>query len=196
MNDRTYLSALQRLLPLGWAWTRSSNANLTRLLHAFASTLSRLHSRALDLQEGASPLTATETLLDWERLLDLPGKCGDVPESIQERRDAIASRLTSTGGQSVAVFEGIARQFDTRAVVREFRPAICGFARCGDQLNGSHSSRHHWQIQFSSLSVRFARAGGARCGDKLSEFNEQTLAECLIRMAAPAHTYLTFSYTR
>jgi uncharacterized protein YmfQ (DUF2313 family) len=108
VRDEAYLAMLQSLLPVGQAWTRAPEANLTKLLLAVAAELSKIHGRADDLINESDPRTTLEMLADWEITAGLPDTCTGGEDTIQERRAAVVQRITSTGGQSRSYFLSIA----------------------------------------------------------------------------------------
>lgn len=91
MSDK-YLKSIQSLLPNGPAFTRDSNANITKLLKGLATELGRVDGRAVDLLDESDPRTASETLADWERVY---GITTDTTLSDAVRRDAILAKIAS-----------------------------------------------------------------------------------------------------
>lgn len=59
------------LLPPGRAWKPGTNSLLAKLLLACGDELERLGVRAVQLIQESDPRQATETLPEWERMLEL-----------------------------------------------------------------------------------------------------------------------------
>ena len=194
-TTQQYLELLRNLLPPGAAWPTEDDSDLTRLLSAMADELARIHRRALELLEEADPRTTFELLDDFERMLGLPDECTDVIDNIQERRDAIVQRLTSTGGQSIAYFLGIAEAIGYEGVtIEEYDPFECGESQCGEPLNGPSAVRYEWRLQVPGARVTEFVAGASECGDPLGDIDRAEDLECLLSRLKPAHTHLIFAY--
>lgn len=192
-----YAAQLQALLPTGPAFTRAADANLTRLISAFAEELARIDGRAGQLLDEADPATAFELLPDWERLLGLPDACNPANGSLRERRLAAAAKWAARGGQSRAYFTGLARLLGFEIDIVEYRPFESGKGAAGDPL-GTEVARFTWLVKVrppsdsDGFTVRYFSCGSA-AGEPLKIFAGGQL-ECLIRRAAPAHTNVLFSY--
>lgn len=205
MDAGAYLDQLQQLLPTGPAWTRSPDANLTRLLDAVAQEFGRLDARTARLIEEADPRTALELLPEWERVAGLPDTCsGQIAVTVPERRSAVVSKITARGGQSIAYMTAMAASLGYAVALEEFRPMRAGF-RAGDRC---HSTDWAFAFrvdvlpptdvpggEFATIAVsdtRF-RAGSGRAGDRLRSFGSAAL-ECVIGRVKPAHTIAIFAY--
>ena len=185
-----YSRMLHDLRPPGPAWPSQDD-----LLDAMGVEMARAHNRALDLVEEADPRTASETLSAWETQAGLPDACSvGIATTLQERRAAVAARLTATGGQSVAYFAGMIAALGYQAVVDEYRPFICGTSRCGDRLNGAPSVRHTWRVRITEPRVTLFRAGASQAGDLLGKITRAEDLECILARRKPAHTTCIVSY--
>lgn len=189
-----YLSQLQALLPQGAAWPRDPDATLTKVLSGLAGELARVDARGGDLVEEADPRTTFELLEEWERVAGLPDDCTGEAGTIQERRAALVDRLTATGGQSIAYFKTVAAALGYTIEVEEFRPFVCGLARCGDPLNGGHDVRHTWRTAVPGPRVTLFRTGASACGDRLGAIDRASDLECRLTKLKPAHSELVFNY--
>ncbi|CAN5489168.1 DUF2313 domain-containing protein [soil metagenome] len=205
MDAPAYLDQLQQLLPNGPAWPRDRDADLTRLLDAFAQEFGRLDARTARLIEEADPRTTLELLSDWERVAGLPDACtGQISVTIPERRAAIVSKITARGGQSPAYLTALAASLGYQVAIEEFRPMRAG-CRAGDRCHSVD-----WAFAFrvdvlpprdvpggefttASVSDTRFRAGAGRAGDRLRSFGSTAL-ECVIGRAKPAHTVAIFAY--
>lgn len=190
-----YLQLLRNLLPPGAAWPREDDSDLTKLLGAMADELATIHNRAEALIEEADPRTTLELLPDWERMLGLPDGCTELADTLQERRQAVVSRLTLLGGQSIAYFTAVALSLGYEDIaIEEFRPSVCGIAMCGYPLGGTHSIRHYWRVVVPGPRLTYARCGVSQCGDLLLNIDRADDLECLLGRLKPAQSNLIFSY--
>jgi len=187
-----YRQQLQALLPDGLAWPRGEQAQLTKLIDAFAAEFARADRRADDLRNEADPRTAWEMLADWERITGLPGKCmAGVAQTIDERRDALVGKLGELGGQSRDYFIALAARLGFTITITEFRPFVAGSHAGDPAANGDWISV--WQVNAALNMVRTFKAGSA-AGEALASWSN-TLLECAIKDDAPAHTIVQFAYT-
>lgn len=188
-----YKQLLKSLLPPGEAFPRDAGTNLDDLLASLAEEWARIDERGEQLIGEALPATSTELLPDWERVLSLPDKCaGTLETTMQGRRNAVASKLTSTGGQSRAYFIEVARALGYEVTIEEFRPFRAGFSVAGDPLtNGDWIFA--WRIRAPAVTVIHFKAGQSAAGEALRTWGNDTL-ECKINQLAPAHTVPIFAY--
>lgn len=113
------------LLPPGRALSRRAESWIYKLLEGIAVEYARVHERAGDLLLESVPGDADELLEDWEDATGLPD-CGLEPDTLEERRAALVSKLVARGGQSDAIFEAIADalSFDI-SLDHKYLPATC-----------------------------------------------------------------------
>lgn len=194
MDGAGYLAALQDLLPTGTAWPRAASTALAKVLRAMADGLARLHARVLQLVTEADPRTTAEMLADWERAYGLPDPClGVLPATIQERRAALVTKITSTGGASIAYFEGLAATLGFPSVtITEFDLFRAGISRAGDPARGA-AWAFAWQVNAPAVSVTWFRAGLSSAGEPLAAWGNELL-ECAFDRLKPAHTVVLFAY--
>lgn len=170
-----YVDQLQQLLPPGIAWTRARDATLTYLLGALADGLARADASAASLLAEADPRTTSQLLAEWETSAGLPDPCVKEPQTIEQRRRALVTRLTATGGASAAYFEGIAASLGYHSTVEDV-------------------ATHVWRVNTrEDAAVTWARAGEAVAGDPIRSWGEDRL-ECVITRLKPAHTRVLFAY--
>lgn len=195
LTTADYTAQLQALLPPGLAWTRRADAVLTHLLAAFAAALAEVDSRSISIVGEADARSPLEMLPDWERVCGLPEICSAALEStLQERRSAVAAKLTAIGGNSKAYFMAMAESMGYTVEIDEFRPFLTGVNRCGDQLGGGHAVRYCWRVRVTGPRYTAFIAGGSRVGDKLGKLDRAVDLECKFNRLKPAHTRLIFSY--
>lgn len=189
----SYLSLLKSLLPKGAAWLAEQGSTLHNLFFALALEFARLDGRSFDLQNEADPRTTLECVTDWERVLGLPDTCdGKLPETLQQRRNAILSKLTATGGQSRQYFIDIAAAHGFDISITEFFPFRFGSSHFGDLFNGAGRSSM-WQVNAQDGTPIYFRFGASRFGERFLLVQNEGL-ECLINRLKPAHTEVIFNY--
>jgi len=188
-----YLEQLKTLLPPGQAFPREAGTTLHKLLEGMAIELARVDGRGESLPFEANPASTIEMLVDWERVAGLPDKCsGVLEETLQGRRNALLTKLTSTGGQSAEYFIGLAASLGYTVTIEEFRPFRAGMSRAGDPLtNGPWV--HTWLVRAPEVSVTEFRAGLSAAGERLRTWGNDTL-ECKLNQLKPAHTIALFAY--
>jgi uncharacterized protein YmfQ (DUF2313 family) len=188
-----YREHLKALLPPGKAFPREDGTELHKLLDGMAQELARIDARGERLIVDANPLGAVELLSDWERVTGLPDKCAGTLETTQQgRRNAVVSKLSSTGGQSPAYFIAVAAALGYAVTIEEFRPFRAGMSRAGDPLtNGGWV--HTWRVRAPSVTIIPFRAGQSAAGEALRTWGNDTL-ECKINQLKPAHTIAQFAF--
>lgn len=190
MNRDAYLSQLQALLPPGAVWPTDPDAALTRLLAGLSAELAEIDGRAADLRDKADPRTSDELLEDWERVTGLPDPCAGEAQSIEGRRERVAQRLASRGGQSRAFFIELAGRLGYPVTITEFRPFTCQSA-CDDSLDPD-PWRHVWRINAPAVTVTPMTCESA-CDEALRQWGNELL-ECALGRLRPAHTNVIFGY--
>lgn len=208
MDLNQYKTMLLNLLPQGLAWPRQNGLVRDDIIEGEAAELARVDGRVSDMIREADPRSATETLEDWERVAGLPDTCV-IPSTItlQERRTRLVQKLTSTGGQSVAYYEGIAEGLGYPVETFEYRPFICGQSECGlGEIEGFNSTyligvtddlsiRYYWKVAVLEPRVTWFQCGASECGkDPLAKIDEAVDLECILNKLKPAHTELIFDY--
>lgn len=182
MDVNAYARQLKQLLPPGRLWNLEPGSGLSKLLLGLAEELVRVDARGLVLVEEGDPRTTSELLDEWERMLGLPDEdVLEVPGTVEERRQAILSKLLKTGGQSRAYYIGLAAAAGYVVSIYD------GYAgelfrvnrqRIGDRLYGP-SWAHTWKVTVQPPT------GPALSTDTL---------ERILRRVAPAHTVVIFEY--
>lgn len=192
MNAADYLQNLQALLPSGAAWPRDADAVLTGLLAALAEEFARADARARDLLDEADPRTTLEMLPDWERVAGLPDPCSPADQSVQQRRDALVSRLTSRGGQSIAYFVARAAALGVGITVTEF--ALHDVESDVDAPLYDMPWRRTWQVNSASLGEITLHTVEDTVDDPLEWWPSNAQLECIFRREKPAQTTVLFNY--
>lgn len=189
-----YFAQLQALLPQGPAWPREDDLVLTKQLRAWAEELALIDERVEALINEADPRTTNELLVDWERVAGLPDPCLTVAQGYQQRINALVSKLTTLGGQSIAYFVALATALGyENTTIEEYKTFDCGRSACGDAL-WSESARFIWKMNLQSDgSITYFSCGESACGDALREWSDEVF-ECRINAFKPAHTTVIFAY--
>lgn len=189
-----YLAQLQALLPQGPAWPRDADAELTRLLTAWADELARVDGRTLDLVEEADPRTTAELLADWERVVGLPDPCVAALAATQttaQRRAALVGKLTTIGGQSAAYYIALAASLGYAITVTEFT-----LHDVEDDVEHALTAapwQFAWQVNAAQDTVGVLAVTDT-VEDPLAWWGNELL-ECVISRLKPAHTHVLFAYT-
>lgn len=188
-----YLEQLKTLLPPGQAFPREAGTTLHKLLDGMSIELARVDERGESLPLEANPYTTSEMLSDWERVAGLPDTCsGELETTLQGRRNALVSKLNSTGGQSAQYFVDVARALGFEITISEFRPFRAGMSRAGDPLtNGDWI--YTWRVNAPETTIIDFRAGLSAAGEALRTWGNDSL-QCKINQLKPAHTIALFGY--
>ena len=188
-----YREQLKALLPPGQAFPRDPGTTLHDLLDGMSIELARVDARAAVLPQEVNPGTTLELLPDWERVAGLPDKCsGALEETLQGRRKALLTKLTSTGGQSAAYFIEIAAALGFTVTIEIFRSFRVGRSKVGDSLtNGPWAFT--WLVRAPEVSVTSFRVGRSAVGERLRTWGNDAL-ECKLNQLKPAHTVAIFAY--
>jgi len=185
-----YLQQMQALLPRGDAWSHEPDNVLTKLLTALAKEFSRVDARASDILDEADPRTTYELLIDWERVAGLPDTCTDQVDTLQERRDALVSKLTSIGNQSRQYFIDIAAALGYTITITEYRPYFVNTA-INMPIN-DETWRFVWSVNAPEETIR-SMTVNSEVDMPLRDWGNEQL-ECLINKFKPAHTHALFAY--
>ncbi len=188
-----YLAGLQALMPSGKVWPRDVDGVQTAVLTALANSFYQSGSDAYGLLAGSFPSTATTMLAEWESTMGLPDDCtiGET-YSTSARQKAVATKLATSGGQSVQHFIDTAKALGYTITVTEYRPARAGLSRCGANINGN-DWRWTWKVTAPNTTITYAQAGVSYANDPLDSWGNKLL-ECRLKDMAPSHTILLFTY--
>jgi uncharacterized protein YmfQ (DUF2313 family) len=189
----SYSRQLRQLLPSGAAFQIEKDGTITKVLTAIANELARVDARAKTLIEEWDPNTTLEMLEDWERILSLPDSCVSViSDAIADRRAAIVSKLTTRGGQSRQFYIDLCAALGLTVTITEFKVCKSGRARSGDRCYGSPWA-YAWLVNLPLSAANHWFHAGSTAGESLGGIGNLDV-ECIIQRAAPAHTFVLFSY--
>ncbi len=192
MTGDQYGEQLDALLPQGLAWSRDADLRMRELTRGLAEEFARVDARADDLLREVLPNTTVQMLEDWERTAGLPDTCVATAQTLQERRNALLSRLASMGGQSRAFFIELARYLGFEITITEFRQFRAGASRAGEPVC-DRAWLYAWRVNAPSTTIIVFRSGVSAAGEPLRKWGNELL-ECVFNRVKPAHTVLLFGY--
>lgn len=165
VTDLRKYGAVLRAFPFGEYFHRTAGW-LPPTARGIARTLSRFCRRKATLERNMDPRVADELLDEWESALAIEPSPG---ESLEDRRDAVLTKLRSLGGVTAAYYEGLADSFGyPDAVVTDAADPFTTESLCDDFLQDLE-----WKV---TMQVTAASQGAAR--DQLLQdlINSQLLA--------------------
>ena len=175
-SPAAYAQALWQLLPPGQALDRES-PELNKLVTGLSAEWPRVELSAAKIAAEVNPISTVGFLPEWETFAGLPDNCANtLDETLQGRRAALVAKVASTGGQSLAYYEGVAR-------------ALGYIVTCTNT-----AAPYVWQVNAAATTVQPFRAGRSRAGERLRTWGNTAL-ECKINKIKPAHTRVLFVYT-
>jgi uncharacterized protein YmfQ (DUF2313 family) len=133
---------------------------------------------------------AYNCLTDWERVCGLAPDAGD---PLQSRRDAVIRKVRELGGLSRDYFIALAASIGWTITIDELQPFMCGWNRCGDDLN-IEESQWIWRVNARGLAYYAFRAGVSCTSERLGRNPSTDRLEELLNDLKPAHTYVIFNY--
>ena len=192
MSD-AYRQQLHGLMPRGAAWSRRAGSILDLLLEGLAVEFGRVQSRFDALPEEADPRTTLELMPDWERTAGLPDTGVDpAQQSLQQRREALVSKWTSTGGQSRGYFGSVAGAMGYDVAIEEFQPFQADISVAEDPAFDD-AWRHAWQVRAPEGMVNDFAVDVSAVDEPLRSWGDVGL-EARINELKPAHTVVLFAY--
>lgn len=142
MTENDFLHLLQSFLPPGPAWSRSPEANLTKVLRGIASIFYMVYLRALKIVKEANPATTEEMLADWEETCGLPGI-----GSYEERIFELIAFLTEQNSQSIQSYRKAAEKLGIDIDILIHQPFRIGYSQCGGEAEcGGENIVFFWEI--------------------------------------------------
>jgi uncharacterized protein YmfQ (DUF2313 family) len=141
------------------------------------------------------PCTTTGLLPEWEETLGLPDPCTGPLSTTDQRRQAVCTKFTARGGQSIDYFIKLLASFGYDGIViTQYAPFRCGINTCGQPLYGE-AWAFAWKIEVPiSVTITYFTVGLSTAGDPLRAWGDKRL-ECLIERYAPSHTIPIIAYT-
>ncbi|UUQ66323.1 YmfQ family protein [Pseudomonas fuscovaginae UPB0736] len=189
-----YQEQLRSLLPAGPAWDPELVPEIQQVLLGIAQELARVDARAVDLLNEVDPVTVSELVPDWERVMNLPDPCLGPKPLFDDRRLAVRRRLLAVGDQSIGYFLDIARsQGYPNATITEQQTPRMGRARFGRARFGTWTAQFMWTLNTGGRLLLGRRFGASYWGERFGA-NPGSALECLIHRTAPAHTLVHINY--
>lgn len=189
-----YHSQLRKLLPRGDLWQQLPILN--SILTAWARCLEIIDRRMIDLAIESSPLSATETLDEWEKDFGLPDNCHGPMNSTLSRQIAVWQKMVDDGSSRKIDYINLAARMGYTIEINRLAPLRVG-ARIGDRVN-SPNSAYIWEIKvLSAMDETFIRTRfrvGSRIGERI-DFSSSFNLECAFRKIAPSHIELIFDFS-
>lgn len=173
MTAEQYQAQLDALLPPGAFWRWVQGSVLYGLLLAIGDSLARVDAVAERLPLDADPRTTSDPT-NWEACCGLPDGCIPGGGTLQQRRNAVVSRLASVGGASAAYIEALAAEYGYTVTVEDLGPS-------------------HWRVNAAEADVVVNSTCNGTCDDPLEVFGNEQL-ECLITRVKQSHTQVEFAY--
>ena len=194
--SRDRAAALTELLaidPPGWVLPADPASDWGKLLSALAAGVAEVEASAEALTFEVDPRAANLLLEDFERVLG-PDPCGryDLVTTLAERRLIAFQRWTARGGQSEAYFIALCAALGVEATIDTDIVTQAGF-ECGDEVIES-PEQFVWRINLPLIQEFDFETGEGVAGDFLG-WLVPSLAECVIRRYAPAHTIPVIAYS-
>ncbi|MFT8354121.1 MAG: YmfQ family protein [Gluconobacter japonicus] len=185
-----FRSALLRLLPKGAIWSREAGGLSYQLSDVWAQTFARNSQRAINLLVDSFPATTTELLQEWQKTLGLPDLCAGDNPTLEQQRSQVVSRLTDSGGSSIAYYIAFAKGLGRDITITEFSSSRFG-KKFGGKFGGE-AWNHVWQVNVAAFTVARLKFGDV-FGSAFSSWGN-TVLQCELTSRKPAHTVLIFNY--
>lgn len=132
-----FTSALLGLLPRGRVWPKELASVQAQAAGCYAPTFERISDTAVALLVDAFPGTTTDLLAEWETTLGLPDAC-TVPgsQTLAERQEAVADKISASGGPQRPYFIGIASRLRLTITINEYETLTVDNGAAGSFLYG------------------------------------------------------------
>jgi uncharacterized protein YmfQ (DUF2313 family) len=204
-------------LPQGSAWPRELYTALQKLILGLSSVWGEkagtsgmsVDGRAADLLDRESdPRQTIELLPEWEAAFGLPDSCLAEPLTVDDRHNALVSRITLSGAGDPAFLKGVAATIGYQIEILEHSPFMAGISQAGDSSDPTSATsnfrweagpdiiRQWWTVLVLQPRLSWFRAGSGEAGvDPLLQIGIFTDLECMMNRIKPAHSFLTFDYS-
>lgn len=161
------------------------------VLQGLAAEFARAHNRLGDLLRDSDPRTTYELLTDWERAFGLPDACCGSSDDMQARINALVAKVFGAGSPTPQYFIDLAATVGYDITITELGPfrvtSPVTAALYGEeavfvwQVNAALNTVAYFDMN-STVETPLARWGNS-------------ILECIINRAKPAHTFVIFSYS-
>jgi len=181
-----YSNVLHGLRPPGPAMAGTDN-----VLAGLAVEFSRVHNRLNDLLREADPRTTYELLPDWERAFGLPDDCCDISSNLAARINALVVRVRGAGTPTPQFFIDMALAAGYVITITEFEAHTVDSD--ADALLWAEEVAFLWQVNAPLNSISYFDVDSD--ADTYLATWGNSILECIITRAKPAHTHVQFSYS-
>jgi len=191
-----YQHQLKQLHPRGKLWTSllRDDSVYSKFLKGIATEFARIDGRVSDLLDEADPRSTVELLPGWEQGFDIPGVCGYMGASVEERQQILTSKVIEEAKDSNQELIDVAERID--------------FAPASITEYESHSVDSNVDMPLYDENQRFVITLLATekpvnafnvdddVDNSLGEFLPREKLICAIRERAPAHIFVLFEFQK
>jgi uncharacterized protein YmfQ (DUF2313 family) len=181
-----YSEVLHGLRPVGPAMAGADN-----VLDGLAVEYSRVHNRLNDLLREGDPRTTYELLPEWERAFGLPDGCVDISDNLEARINALVVRVRGAGTPTPQYFIDLAEAAGYVITITEFEAHTVDSD--SDALLWAEEVAFLWQVNAPLNTISYFDVDSD--ADAYLATWGNSILECLITRAKPAHTHVQFSYS-
>lgn len=181
-----YSEVLHGLRPPGPAM-----AGEDAVLAGLAPEFARAHNRLADLVLESDPRTTYELLTEWERAFGLPDGCVDISDDLVARINALVARVRGAGSPTPQYFIDLAATVGYDITITELQPHTVDSPV--DYPLYAEDIRYVWQVNSTLNTITYADVNST-VETPLASWGNSIL-ECVITRAKPAHTHVQFSYS-
>lgn len=193
-NAAAHLAELLAGLPPGQALPRDADSNVGKFLKPVADERAAFEATRERLLAQFSPISATDLLPDYERILG-PDPCRrDVALTTIDQRQRYAELRWNGGNYSLGpeALVAVAATLGVTVTVETFDPDVCGAGKCGYEI-GPEEEAYGWWVHAPVYALLDGECGASECGEPINDFEAPDL-ECPLSQFVPLHRYLRIAY--
>ena len=193
MKVEEYHSQILKLLPKGVLWDSLPLFKL--LFKPLAQGLKYIDERMDKLLLESRPLSAVETLEDWENDYGLPDPCTGQLPTIYQRQIALWQKIIDDGGQRDVDYMEIAARMGYSITIEELQelPPNAPQPQFGSLTGRWREFVVHINSARNETYFRQEATTESTTEDRIDASSHFNL-ECVIRRLKPAHTKVYFNY--
>jgi len=187
------------LWPRGAAWgapgleAAGEGTVLAQLTRAVLSPFCALYSRAWQLTLESRASTLVDSLDDWEADHGLPDRCVSEPQTIEQRKTSLLSRVAREATITPGDMVRLAAKLGFVVALEEPEPFRFGETSLGDGELSDVALGQQWVMHIHDAPTWRFEVGISEVGtDRLLDFDTGVI-ECAIQKVAPAWTMPIFS---
>lgn len=173
-----------------------TGAALAAEIHAEGAQLDTFAAFVETLMDEVDPRTTTTLLDAWERIYGLPEACGgpDASAPIDQRREALETKVADPGGLSKAYFLDLATKLGYQDTTISRCPLVTCESSCESPVRDDPRWRFAWHVNLPHEGDNYSVFGAESvCTDPVDRYLMGRL-ECVFMRLKPAHTYVLFTY--